>query len=111
MGAMITDSLQDLVRAALERAAADGVLTMDTVPPISFERPKRREHGDWATNVALAAAKGQGRPRDIAEAIVERLRPYAKEWRAKLVEESKARLAELQDARKSGTIECTSGTP
>ena len=73
MEAMITDSLQDLVRAALERAAADGVLAMDTVPAISFERPKRREHGDWATNVALAAAKGQGRPRDIAEAIVERL--------------------------------------
>jgi arginyl-tRNA synthetase len=73
MGAMITDSLQDLVREALERAAADGVLTMDAVPSISFERPKRREHGDWATNVALTAAKGQGRPRDIAEAIVERL--------------------------------------
>src|SRR5687768_544410 len=70
---MITDSLEDLVRRALEQAALDGVLTLDAVPPITFERPKRREHGDWATNVALAAAKGRGRPRDIAEAIVERL--------------------------------------
>ncbi|MGH2790238.1 MAG: arginine--tRNA ligase [Actinomycetota bacterium] len=70
---MITDSLEDLVRRALEQATLDGVLTVDAVPPITFERPKRREHGDWATNVALAAAKGRGRPRDIAEAIVERL--------------------------------------
>ena len=38
-----------------------------------FERPRRKEHGDWATNVALAAAKGKGNPRSIAEAIVERL--------------------------------------
>jgi arginyl-tRNA synthetase len=71
--AMITDSLQELVRRAFERAALDGVLRLDEIPPITFERPKRREHGDWATNVALVAAKGQGRPRDIADAIVERL--------------------------------------
>ncbi|MDQ4057965.1 MAG: arginine--tRNA ligase [Actinomycetota bacterium] len=70
---MITDTLEELVHSALERAAIDGVLRADGLPPITFERPKRREHGDWATNVALAAAKGQGPPRDIADAIVERL--------------------------------------
>ncbi|MBA3291413.1 MAG: arginine--tRNA ligase [Actinobacteria bacterium] len=70
---MITTSLAELVRDALEAAASDGVLALDTMPEVTFERPKRREHGDWATNVALAAARGQGNPRSIAEAIVERL--------------------------------------
>ncbi|MGH2698895.1 MAG: arginine--tRNA ligase [Actinomycetota bacterium] len=70
---MITKTLADLVVAALERVAADGVPTLESMPEVSFERPKRREHGDWATNVALLAAKGRGNPRDIAQAIVERL--------------------------------------
>jgi arginyl-tRNA synthetase len=41
---------------------------------IHFEHPKRREHGDWATNVALALAKG-GNPRALAVALIERLPP------------------------------------
>jgi arginyl-tRNA synthetase len=72
---MITKTLADLVRASLEGMTADGILTLETLPEATFERPKRREHGDWATNIALAAAKGQGNPRAIAEAIVERLPP------------------------------------
>lgn len=71
--AMITRTLADLVTQALEKLGAEGVLSLDGAPEVVFERPKRREHGDWATNVALAAAKGQGNPRAIAEAIVERL--------------------------------------
>ena len=70
---MILDHLAALLGAALERSAADGVLPPETKPAISFERPKRKEHGDWATNVALAAAQGKARPRDVAQAIVERL--------------------------------------
>jgi arginyl-tRNA synthetase len=42
---------------------------------VVIERPKNREHGDYATNVALRLAKGAGRPpREIAEAIAVRLR-------------------------------------
>jgi arginyl-tRNA synthetase len=37
--------------------------------------PRRAEHGDWSTNVALVAAKGGGNPRAFAESIVERLPP------------------------------------
>ncbi|MGH2751702.1 MAG: arginine--tRNA ligase [Actinomycetota bacterium] len=70
---MITETLADLVRSALEKAADEGLVSLEAMPEVSFERPKRREHGDWATNVALAAAKGGGKPRDIAVAIVERL--------------------------------------
>lgn len=68
---MVTDQLAGLVQAALESAVADGVI--DTAPEPRFEHPKRREHGDWATNVALVAGRGKGSPRDVAAAIVARL--------------------------------------
>lgn len=65
---MITSALEDLVRSALETAAPSiGPLPADL--RISFEHPRRREHGDWSTNVALALASG-GNPRPVAEAIV-----------------------------------------
>ena len=69
---MITDHLAELVAAALVGVSADGVIPADDLPDAFFERPRKREHGDWATNVALKAAK-DGNPRTIAEAIVERL--------------------------------------
>jgi arginyl-tRNA synthetase len=70
---MVTDQLEDLVLAALRRAADDGALTLDELPRVTFERPRRREHGDWATNVALAAGRGGVNPRDVAKAIVDRI--------------------------------------
>ena len=43
---------------------------------LAFERPRQREHGDWATNIALTLAKPVGRPpRDIAATIIEHLAP------------------------------------
>ena len=37
----------------------------------TFERPRNRDHGDWATNVALTLAKPVGRPpRDVAADVV-----------------------------------------
>jgi arginyl-tRNA synthetase len=42
---------------------------------IVVERPKNRDHGDYATNVALRLARDAGRPaREIAAAIAARLR-------------------------------------
>lgn len=70
---MITDRLADLVGSALERAAAADAIPATATPELRFERPRRREHGDWATNVALELAKGGGNPRSIAEAIVAHL--------------------------------------
>jgi arginyl-tRNA synthetase len=62
---MISDDLAEALRAALKRVGVDPV--PDT---IRLERPARREHGDWSTNVALVTAKRAGRnPRELATEI------------------------------------------
>ena len=68
---VITDELTQLVRSALAEALDDNADVDDMT--IRFERPRRREHGDWASNVALEAAGGRANPRDLAQRIVERL--------------------------------------
>ncbi|HTZ08513.1 MAG TPA: arginine--tRNA ligase [Acidimicrobiales bacterium] len=48
-----------------------------TVEPgdVHLERPVRREHGDWSTNVALVKAKAVGEaPRQLAERLADALR-------------------------------------
>ena len=70
---MITDQLATLVGKALESAVTAGVIPRVEPSELHFERPRRREHGDWATNVALGLAKGGANPRAIAEAIVAHL--------------------------------------
>src|SRR5690606_1581691 len=41
---------------------------------VALERPRRREHGDWASNVALRLGKRLGRDsRELAEALAEEL--------------------------------------
>ena len=59
-------------------AAAPGLgLDPDDLPTPELLAPKQKEHGDFATNVALALAKPAGRPpREVALAIVEAL-PHA----------------------------------
>jgi arginyl-tRNA synthetase len=74
----MTSSVRSTVRA-LFQTAVDQVKREGLVPAIPdsipVERPKRPEHGDYATNVALALAKPAGKqPRALAEIIVERLR-------------------------------------
>ena len=40
--------------------------------PVSLERPSRPEHGDYATNVALRLAPGNGKPpRELAESLAQ----------------------------------------
>ena len=70
---MITDALAGLVQAALKASVADGVLSSQSFPEPLFERPKRVEHGDWATNIALVVVRGGGNPRGVAAALAERL--------------------------------------
>lgn len=58
--------------AAAVRRALDDAGLPDREP--AFERPRNREHGDWATNVALTLAGEVGRPpREVAQAIADHL--------------------------------------
>ena len=64
----LRDSLADALRAALTAAG------IDAPAEIHLERPARREHGDWSSNVALATAKVAGRnPRELGQQLVELL--------------------------------------
>jgi len=66
MVAMIRDVLEASLRSALTAVGVEPPAT------IGLERPARREHGDWSTNVALASAKNAGRnPRELASELVE----------------------------------------
>ena len=68
----LTTALKSLARSGdLGQAGADALAGATWV----IERPKRPEHGDLATNAAMALAKRAGRPpRAIAEALVSALR-------------------------------------
>jgi arginyl-tRNA synthetase len=70
---MIVETLSELVAVALRDAASDGLVEPVESPAVEFERPKRREHGDFATNIALVVARGARNPRDVAHALAERL--------------------------------------
>ncbi len=66
---MIRDALVQSLRDSL------GILEVEPMPEtVQLERPAHREHGDWSSNVALAAAKAAGRnPRELAGALVAQL--------------------------------------
>ncbi len=65
--------LTALFRGALREIAPEAADT-----EILFERPRDPAHGDLATNVALQLARKLKRnPRQLADALVERLRPKA----------------------------------
>ncbi len=70
---MIRDDLADAVGSALE---ALGLARHDARGGelVHLERPARREHGDWSTNVALASSKAAGRnPRELAADLITKL--------------------------------------
>ncbi|MDQ1695422.1 MAG: arginyl-tRNA synthetase [Frankiaceae bacterium] len=72
---MTPADVSSAVVAAIRAAVAAGELPIDAPDGVTVERPKNKEHGDYATNVALQLAKPVGRPpRDIAELIAVRLR-------------------------------------
>jgi arginyl-tRNA synthetase len=74
----VKDQLHDLVLGAITALCADGTLPPGTAPAFVVERTKNREHGDFATNVALLLAKAAGRkPRDLAGALVAALQAHA----------------------------------
>ena len=70
---MIRVRLSELIRAALV-AAGDELGLAGDPPEVELSKPRQKEHGDFATNVALVLAKRVGKPpREVAEALVRHL--------------------------------------
>ncbi len=70
------EELAEAIRNVLIAAATDGSLALpvEEVPVPKVERPRSREHGDWATNVAMQLAKKAGtNPRALAQLLAERV--------------------------------------
>jgi arginyl-tRNA synthetase len=66
--------IQSAIAKALEMVISKGELTAEVPSEINLDRPKNRDHGDYATSVALALAKSAGiQPRAIAELIIKSL--------------------------------------
>jgi arginyl-tRNA synthetase len=70
--------LSAAVVAALREVVDAGDLSVPVPETVTVERPKNRDHGDYATNVALQLAKAAGKPpRAIAELLAGRLTAVA----------------------------------
>ena len=64
--------MRDVLTAALRDTL--GALGVDAPAEIHLERPARREHGEFSTNVAMATAKAAGRnPRELAQQLADAL--------------------------------------
>ncbi len=72
---MTPEQLSEAIVAALSELAGRGAVTLAELPrSVVVERPKVRERGDYATNVALRLAKQAGLPpRDLAAMLAEEL--------------------------------------
>ena len=74
---MTPEELSALIRSTLVAASQDGTLTLaeeDIPADVRVERPRSREHGDWATNVAMQLAKKADMDkREFAVALADRL--------------------------------------
>jgi arginyl-tRNA synthetase len=67
----LSTAVLDAVRAVFLSRGLDTALLPGTV---TVERPRKAEHGDYATNVALQLAKRAGvSPRDLASSVAEHL--------------------------------------
>ena len=68
-------SLRALIAQGIDALRSAGTLPIDTATPdFVVERPKTRDHGDFATNAAMLLAKAaRSNPRAIATALVEAL--------------------------------------
>ena len=68
------DKIAELLNNALQKLQTDGNLPSELTAPITVQRCKQPEHGDWASNLALILAKQVGKnPRELAQQIVNAL--------------------------------------
>ena len=78
IGQVTPEQLSAAIRAALQSAVDAGDLAITVPAEVRVERPRNRDHGDWATNIALQLAKGAGiRPAQLATALATHLASVA----------------------------------
>lgn len=73
---MTPEELSAAIRTVLASAVDDGSLALarEDIGLPKVERPRNRDHGDWATNVAMQLAKKAGtNPRALAELLAPRI--------------------------------------
>lgn len=72
---MNPEQLSEAIVASLSKLASSGTLSLEIPSSVVVERPKNRDHGDWATNVAMQLSGKAGlKPRDFAELLAAELR-------------------------------------
>ena len=66
----LADQLAADIQAAVATAFSQGLIEGSAPESITLERPKNRDHGDYATSIALQLAKAAGKnPREIATIV------------------------------------------
>ena len=74
-GAAPHEALAAAIQAAIRNSVSEGAISSEVLEApalanVTLERPKNRDHGDYATSIALALAKVANKsPREIAELI------------------------------------------
>ncbi len=70
----IRETVRDIIRTGLENCFASGQLSSGQMPSIVVETPANRDHGDFATNVAMQLARAEKKaPRGVAEILVAKI--------------------------------------
>lgn len=72
----LSEAIAHTLHTAIEAGEID--LPIDAVPDVPrVERPKSRDHGDWATNIAMQLGKRAGmNPRQFAEILAPKLQAH-----------------------------------
>ena len=66
----LADQLSADIQAVIAAAFSEGLIEGSAPQTITLERPKNRDHGDYATSIALQLAKAAGKnPREIATIV------------------------------------------
>lgn len=71
---MTPEELSNLIKSAVESLISAQKIEKIDLPEIKIERPKSKDHGDFASNIALALSKPVGKnSRDVATLLIEEL--------------------------------------
>ncbi|MBA4494064.1 arginine--tRNA ligase [Paenactinomyces guangxiensis] len=69
------EQMKETLKKQIKQAViASGMVPETEIPEVILEVPREKEHGDWATNIAMQLTRvARKNPREIAAAIVEKI--------------------------------------